>query len=117
MLISAFCTFKNQVYESEDQANATATVKHSVSPAEERAFVDWINRLLASDPDLKHHLPIDPSTDGQLYERCRDGLLLCKLINAAVPDTIDERCINKSPSKSSIFKVITCCFISYQQIH
>lgn len=88
------------------QENSTATAKHSVSPAEERAFIDWINRLLGSDPDLKHHLPIDHSVDGQLYDRCRDGLLLCKLINAAVPDTIDERCINKTPTKSNIFKVV-----------
>ncbi|KAL7062129.1 hypothetical protein AAHC03_01727 [Spirometra sp. Aus1] len=94
-----------RVYESEDQEKSTATARHSVSPAEERAFVDWINRLLASDPDLKHHLPIDAAVDGQLYERCRDGLLLCKLINAAVPDTIDERCINKLPDKSNIFKI------------
>lgn len=77
-----------------------------MSPAEERAFIDWINRLLGSDPDLKHHLPIDYTVDGQLYDRCRDGLLLCKLINTAVPDTIDERCINKAPTKSNIFKVI-----------
>ncbi|VDM22102.1 unnamed protein product [Hydatigera taeniaeformis] len=94
-----------RVYETEMQENSTTTAKHSVSPAEERAFIDWINRLLGRDQDLKHHLPIDYNVDGQLYERCRDGLLLCKLINAAVPDTIDERCINKTPTKPNIFKI------------
>lgn len=30
----------------------------------------------------------------QLFDECRDGLILCKLINDAVPDTIDERVLN-----------------------
>ena len=33
-----------------------------------------------------------------------DGILLCKMINLAAPDTIDERVINKG-QKLSIFKV------------
>ena len=33
-----------------------------------------------------------------------DGILLCKMINLATPDTIDERVINKA-EKLSIFKV------------
>jgi len=30
-----------------------------------------------------------------LFEACKDGVLICKLINTAVPGTIDERVINK----------------------
>lgn len=31
----------------------------------------------------------------QLFDECRDGLILCKLINDSVPDTIDSRVLNK----------------------
>ncbi|KAL3316340.1 phospholipid scramblase 1 [Cichlidogyrus casuarinus] len=93
-----------QVYESRNTPFSGVTAKHTVSPAEERAFVDWINRMLGADMDLVGHLPINAQIDGQLYERCRDGLLICKLINFAVPNTIDERCINKPPFTRSVFK-------------
>ncbi|KAI9108659.1 hypothetical protein K1719_020306 [Acacia pycnantha] len=43
---------------------------------------------------LKKYLPIDPSTN-DLFEIAKDGVLLCKLINVAVPGTIDEHAINK----------------------
>ena len=39
-----------------------------------------------------------------LYTSMDDGILLCKMINLASPDTIDERVINKA-EKLSIFKV------------
>jgi len=38
-----------------------------------------------------------------MYEKMDDGMLLCKMINMAAPDTIDERVINKG-KKISIFK-------------
>jgi len=67
---------------------------HSYSNEEKEAFADFVNNALADDHDLKGVLPI--STDGeQLFEKCKDGILLCKLINAAVPDTIDERALEK----------------------
>ena len=31
----------------------------------------------------------------QLFDDCKDGLILCKLINDSVPDTIDSRVLNK----------------------
>lgn len=31
----------------------------------------------------------------QLFDECKDGLILCKLINDSVPDTIDTRVLNK----------------------
>ncbi|THD25658.1 L-plastin [Fasciola hepatica] len=80
--------------------------RHSVSKAEERGFTMWINRRLASDPDLAPEiLPIDPTVDGQLYDRCKNGVLLCKLINVASPNTIDERSINKGPMLKHVFNV------------
>jgi plastin-3 len=41
--------------------------------------------------------PINPE-DKDLYKRCSDGILICKLINFSVPNTIDERAINKGKS-------------------
>ena len=38
-----------------------------------------------------------------MYEKLDDGILLCKMINLACPDTIDERVINKGKN-ISIFK-------------
>ena len=38
-----------------------------------------------------------------MYEKVDDGIILCKMINLAALDTIDERVINKG-QKLSIFK-------------
>ena len=40
-----------------------------------------------------------------MYEKMDDGIILCKMINLAAVDTIDERVINKG-EKLSIFKVL-----------
>lgn len=69
---------------------------------EQRSFSNWINENLSTQPELQHILPLQP--DGaDLYDKITDGILLCKLINYAVPDTIDNRVINKGP-KLSLFK-------------
>jgi len=67
---------------------------HSVRIEEQLAFSHWINEHLGHDPDLKHLLPIDPEGKN-LYDKVKDGILLCKVINLSCPDTIDERAINK----------------------
>jgi len=46
------------------------------------------------DRDIGHRLPIN-AQDMSLFSSVKDGLLLCKLINDAIPDTIDERVLNK----------------------
>jgi len=61
---------------------------------EQLAFSDWVNSNLGHDPDLKHLLPIDSDGRG-LFDKVKDGILLCKVINHSCPDTIDERAINK----------------------
>uniref|UniRef100_A0A3B4A4M0 Plastin-3 n=1 Tax=Periophthalmus magnuspinnatus TaxID=409849 RepID=A0A3B4A4M0_9GOBI len=68
--------------------------QHSYSEEERFAFVNWINSALENDPDCKHVLPMDPNTD-DLFTSLGDGILLCKMINLSMPDTIDERTINK----------------------
>lgn len=77
-------------------ASADGTA-HSYSDEEKLAFVDWINYALKDDPDLKNVLPIAEKGDA-LFKACSNGIVLCKLINDAVPETIDERAINKKAS-------------------
>ncbi|XP_064194774.1 plastin-1 [Anguilla rostrata] len=67
--------------------------QHSYSDEEKVAFVNWINKALADDPDCKHLVPMDPENES-LFKSVRDGILLCKMINLSQPDTIDERVIN-----------------------
>lgn len=94
-------TFKQAVSKKENlehlggmsEASSDGTT-HSVRLEEQMAFSGWINSNLEKDPDLRHLLPIDPEGK-QLYEKLKDGLILCKVINHSCPDTIDERAINK----------------------
>lgn len=74
--------------------------QHSYTEEEKRAFVEHINHLLSDDPHVGKRLPINP--DGmQLFEEVKDGVLLCKLINATVPGTIDERVLNLKEKKNA----------------
>jgi len=75
---------------------------HSYAVEDRVGFADWCNRILGKDPDLAHLMPIRLE-DEDLFEKVKDGILLCKLINSAIADTIDERSINKvKPGKTSI---------------
>lgn len=71
----------------------TTTLLHTIVESEKACYVAHINSYLRDDPFLKEFLPIDPKTNA-LFDLAKDGVLLCKLINVAVPNTIDERAIN-----------------------
>ncbi|XP_072266024.1 plastin-2 [Pyxicephalus adspersus] len=73
---------------------SSAGTQHSYSEEEKYAFVNWINKALEKDPDCKHVIAMNPDTD-DLFKAVGDGIVLCKMINLSVPDTIDERAINK----------------------
>ena len=89
---------------------------HSVRLEEQLAFSDWINSNLTRDPDLKHLLPIDDEGKG-LYQKIKDGILLCKIINHSCPDTIDERAINKKNlTVYTEFENLTLALVSSQAI-
>nr|DAD45636.1 TPA_asm: hypothetical protein HUJ06_003866 [Nelumbo nucifera] len=68
---------------------ATMTLPHTISGSEKTSYVAHINNYLAEDQFLMRYLPIDPSTN-DLFEIVKDCVLLCKLINVAVPGTTDE---------------------------
>ncbi|KAL7130880.1 hypothetical protein ABFS83_13G161700 [Erythranthe nasuta] len=71
----------------------TTTLLHTIIESEKASYVAHINSYLRDDPFLKQFLPIDAASNA-LYDLAKDGVLLCKLINVAVPNTIDERAIN-----------------------
>ncbi|KAI8867256.1 hypothetical protein GQ42DRAFT_164910 [Ramicandelaber brevisporus] len=83
---------------------ATESTAHSINEDEKAEFTIHINQVLAGDSDVGDKLPIDENTM-QLFDECRDGLLLSKLINTASPDTIDERVLNRG-KKLSHFQMI-----------
>ncbi|XP_074590864.1 fimbrin-4-like [Curcuma longa] len=72
---------------------ATTTLLHTINESEKSSYVAHINSYLGEDTFLKKYLPLDSATN-DLFDLIRDGVLLCKLINVAVPGTIDERAIN-----------------------
>lgn len=72
---------------------ATSSTQHTINEDERTEFTRHINSNLAGDVNIGSRLPI-PTDTFQLFDDCRDGLILCKLINDSVPDTIDERVLN-----------------------
>eukprot|EP00908_Phaeocystis_cordata_P003209 Transcript_13501.p1 GENE.Transcript_13501~~Transcript_13501.p1 ORF type:complete len:700 (-),score=271.86 Transcript_13501:500-2500(-) len=70
-------------------------IVHSFAEEECLAFADFINTKLGSDPELAYLLPIRELTE--LFSVVADGVLLCRLINIAEPEAIDDRVINLNP--------------------
>ncbi|KAK0256217.1 fimbrin [Friedmanniomyces endolithicus] len=77
---------------------ATGSSQHTINEEERTAFTSHINAVLAGDPDIGHLLPFQLDTF-EMFDQCKDGLLLAKLINDSVPDTIDERVLNRVGKK------------------
>ncbi|KAH9831141.1 calponin homology domain-containing protein [Rhodofomes roseus] len=73
---------------------SNANVSHTINEDERAEFTNHINSVLEGDSDIGHRMPI-PTNTMQLFDECRDGLILCKLINDSVPETIDPRVLNK----------------------
>ncbi|XP_069745758.1 plastin-2-like [Narcine bancroftii] len=94
-------TFRKQLLKKEGICAVHGTEKssegtqHSYSEEERFAFVNWINKALEKDSDCQQLIPMDPNSDTELFSAVGNGIILCKMINLSVPDTIDERTINK----------------------
>ena len=73
---------------------SSANVTHTINEDERTEFTRHINAVLAGDPDLGSRIPF-PTDTFEMFDDCKDGLVLAKLINDSVPDTIDERVVNK----------------------
>ncbi|KAF2724023.1 hypothetical protein K431DRAFT_310369 [Polychaeton citri CBS 116435] len=77
---------------------ATGSSQHTINEDERTEFTRHINAVLAGDPDIGHLLPF-PIDTFEMFDHCKDGLVLAKLINDSVPDTIDERVLNRVGKK------------------
>lgn len=66
---------------------------HTYSVEEKIAFSEHINLCMRGNSLVGRHLPLDVEGD-DLFTKINDGLILCKLINLASMDTIDERALN-----------------------
>uniref|UniRef100_A0AAV1U266 Calponin-homology (CH) domain-containing protein n=1 Tax=Peronospora matthiolae TaxID=2874970 RepID=A0AAV1U266_9STRA len=85
---SAAAQYNSTIHE----VKGTAGGVHSYSEEETVAFTEHINNTLQADKDVASIMPI--SVDAGLFSAVCDGVVLCKLINKAVPETIDERALN-----------------------
>jgi hypothetical protein len=52
-----------------------------------------INEVLQGDEDVKKVIPINPEND-DIFPSMEDGIVMAKLINLAVENTIDMRAMN-----------------------
>ena len=77
---------------------SSANVTHTINEDERTEFTRHINAVLAGDPDIGYRLPF-PTDTFEMFDDCKDGLVLAKLINDSVPDTIDERVLNRPGKK------------------
>ncbi|KZT20923.1 hypothetical protein NEOLEDRAFT_1074449 [Neolentinus lepideus HHB14362 ss-1] len=80
---------------------SNANVSHTINEDERREFTNHINSVLEGDADVGSRVPI-PTNTMQLFDECRDGLILCKIINDSVPDTIDMRVLNKPTARKPL---------------
>ncbi|CAG8626200.1 2429_t:CDS:10 [Acaulospora morrowiae] len=72
---------------------SSTNISHTINEDERTEFTRHINQALTGDSIVKDKIPVDTNTM-QLFDECKDGLILAKLINDSVPDTIDERVLN-----------------------
>lgn len=80
---------------------SNANVTHTINEDERTEFTRHINAVLAGDPDIGNRLPF-PTDTFEMFDECKDGLVLAKLINDSVPDTIDERVLNRPKKGKSL---------------
>ena len=78
---------------------SNANTTHTINEDERTEFTRHINAVLAGDPDIGARLPFATDTF-EMFDECKDGLVLAKLINDSVPDTIDERVLNMPGRKT-----------------
>lgn len=80
--------------EFHKKVSGEGYASHTYSTEESEAFSLHISQLLLHDKLLQRHLPFSDMIN-DIFTKIDDGLILCQLINYAVPDTIDIRAINK----------------------
>jgi len=87
---------------------------HSFAEEEMAAFSEHLNQCLGEDKDLKHLMPLE-GKGMDLCKKVKDGLLIAKFVNVAVPETIDERALNKVTAKDGKHRELTLFQINENQ--
>lgn len=79
---------------------------HTFAQEEMTAFAEHFNFVLKGDRELDYLLPMDTSGT-EMLSSVGDGVLLSKFINKCIPETIDERALNKRKNGQplSLFKI------------
>ncbi|RXW16471.1 hypothetical protein EST38_g9383 [Candolleomyces aberdarensis] len=80
---------------------SNANVSHTINEDERAEFTNHINLVIENDADVAGRYPI-PTDTMQIFDEVKDGLILCKLINDSVPDTIDTRVLNKPNARKPL---------------
>jgi len=70
---------------------------HSYLVEEKVCFAKLANEFLHGDEEVKEFFPLNPEND-DLFHSMENGLVLSKLVNIAVENTIDMRALNKQKS-------------------
>lgn len=83
---------------------------------EDQLFIQYVNYILKDDIQIAQLLPIG-SREVDVSSSCVDGVILCKLINKAVPGTIDERVLKLRPkNKTDVIQNHNLCLNSAMAI-
>ena len=82
-----------KIVKIENRRESSGHAYSSFSEEERAAYVKVINDALADDEVCKKYLPIDPENN-DIFDRLKNGVILCKLMNKIQEGTIDERVIN-----------------------
>ncbi len=76
------------------QVSSETGFTHSYLVEEKLCFAKLANEFLNGDEDLKEIFPLNPESD-DLFHSMETGIVLSKLVNIAVENTIDTRALNK----------------------
>ncbi|KYR00554.1 actin binding protein [Tieghemostelium lacteum] len=79
-------------------------VIHSYHDEEKQSLVEHLNFLLKDETLLKSKIPIDPKSD-LIFDSLKDGIILCKLINAIKPGTLNENTVKLNQPKLNLFEM------------
>ena len=69
---------------------SSSNVVHSINEDERTEFTRHINAVLAGDPDLGSRIPF-PTDTFEMFDDCKDGLVLAKLSDMADHQTRSAR--------------------------
>ena len=85
------------IKKSVEECTEDIDTQHTYSIPEREAFTKFINENFVADTDLKNRLPIIQNSDSDLFEKCSDGLILCKMLQKIDSELVNSRALNQNP--------------------